>query len=171
MQLTYLYLSQLKIINIWIVALNFKSPRNVKKIQFSNCVPDHLNQNLQKWDQGFNIILNSVFRYFHQATHVDNDWSRPKATNEWMNLCSVASSSFWPCGLQSARLLCPLNFLGKTTGVGCHFLLQGIFPTPESNLSLLCLLHQQAGSLPTAPPGKTSGTRQMEPKTKADAKE
>ena len=26
---------------------------------------------------------------------------------------------------------------GKNTGVGCHFLLQGIFPTQESNPSLL----------------------------------
>ena len=27
------------------------------------------------------------------------------------------------------RLLSPRNFPGKSTGVGCHFLLQGIFPT------------------------------------------
>ena len=33
------------------------------------------------------------------------------------------------CGLQPARLLCPWNSPGKNTGVGCHFLLQGIFPT------------------------------------------
>ena len=33
----------------------------------------------------------------------------------------------------------------KNTGVGCHFLLQGIFPTQGSNPSLLCLLHWQAG--------------------------
>ena len=26
-------------------------------------------------------------------------------------------------GLYPARLLCPWNFLGKNTGVGCHFLL------------------------------------------------
>ena len=34
-------------------------------------------------------------------------------------------------------------FSGKNTGMGCHFLLllQGIFPTQELNLSLLCLLH------------------------------
>ena len=31
---------------------------------------------------------------------------------------------------------------------------QGIFPTLGSNPHLLCLLHQQAGSLPLAPPGK-----------------
>ena len=41
----------------------------------------------------------------------------------------------------TARFLCPWNFPGKDTGVGCHFLLQGIFLTQESNLCLLCLLH------------------------------
>ena len=35
------------------------------------------------------------------------------------------------------RLLRPWNFLGKGTGVGCHLLLQGIFPTQGSNLGLL----------------------------------
>ena len=45
---------------------------------------------------------------------------------------------------------------GMNTGVGFHFLLQGIFPTQGSNLGLLQLLHWhwQAGSLPLAPPGK-----------------
>ena len=42
----------------------------------------------------------------------------------------------------------------KNTAVGCHALLQGIFPTQGSNPCLLCLLHWQAGSLPRAPPGK-----------------
>ena len=35
------------------------------------------------------------------------------------------------------RLFCPWDSLGKNAGVGCHFLLQGIFPTQGSNLSLL----------------------------------
>ena len=45
--------------------------------------------------------------------------------------------------LQSTRLLCPWNFPGKNTGVGCHLLLQGIFPIQESKPNLL-----QADSLP-----------------------
>ena len=32
--------------------------------------------------------------------------------------------------------LCPRDFLGKSTGVGCHFLLQRIFPTQRSNPGL-----------------------------------
>ena len=43
---------------------------------------------------------------------------------------------------------CPWDFPGKNTGMGCSFLLQGIFLTQESNLSLLHLLHWQADSLP-----------------------
>ena len=34
----------------------------------------------------------------------------------------------------------PWNFPGRNIGVGCHFLLQGIFPTQALNLHLLCLL-------------------------------
>ena len=44
---------------------------------------------------------------------------------------------------------------GKNTGVDCHFLLQGIFPTQGSNLLLLGLLHWQ-DSLPRSQPGKPS---------------
>ena len=61
--------------------------------------------------------------------------------------------------LQPARLLCPWNFPGMNTGVGCHFLLQGIFPTPGSNLCLLCLLHWKTDSLPLVTPGKPQGSR------------
>ena len=42
-----------------------------------------------------------------------------------------------PSGLQPARLLCPWDSPGKNIAVGCHFLLQGIFPTQGSNLPLL----------------------------------
>ena len=44
--------------------------------------------------------------------------------------------AFRPYGLLPARVLCWWNFPGKNTGVGCHFLLQGIFPTPGSNPGL-----------------------------------
>ena len=52
-----------------------------------------------------------------------------------------------PHGLQPTRLLCPWDFLGKITGVGCHFLLQGSFSTQGSNPYLL---HWQADSLPVS---------------------
>ena len=50
---------------------------------------------------------------------------------------SVLSDSLRTHGLWPAKLLCPWNSPGKHTGVGCHFLLQGIFPTQGSNLGLL----------------------------------
>ena len=49
--------------------------------------------------------------------------------------------------------LCPWDFPSKNTGVGCNFLLQGIFPIQESNLHVLCLLHWQVDSLPRAEVG------------------
>ena len=55
-------------------------------------------------------------------------------------------------GLWSARLLCPWNSPVKNTEMGCHFLLQGIFPTQEARLCLLGLLHWQVCSLPLVPP-------------------
>ena len=61
---------------------------------------------------------------------------------------SVVSDSLWPQGLQPARLLCSWNFPGKNTGVACHFLLQGIFPTQGSNTLLLHLLYWQVDFLP-----------------------
>ena len=48
-------------------------------------------------------------------------------------MCSVMSDSLWPHGLQPSRLLCTWNSPGKSTGVDCHTLLQGIFPTQGSN--------------------------------------
>ena len=55
------------------------------------------------------------------------------------------SATPWTVAHQS-----PLSweFPGKNTGVGCHFLLQRIFPNQGSSLRLLCLLHWQADSLP-----------------------
>ena len=44
------------------------------------------------------------------------------------------------------------DFPGKSTGVGCHALLQGIFPTQGMNPGLL---DWQVDSLPSEPPGGT----------------
>ena len=49
--------------------------------------------------------------------------------------------------------LCPWDSPGKNTGVGCHFLLQEIFPTQGLNLGLLESA-LQADSLLSEPQGK-----------------
>ena len=51
---------------------------------------------------------------------------------------SLVSKSLRLYGLQPSWVLYPRDFPGKNTGVGNHFLLQGIFPTQGSNP---CLLH------------------------------
>ena len=61
----------------------------------------------------------------------------PSAMCACMLSCSVMFDFLLPLGLQPTRLLCPWNS-PKNTGFGCHFLLQGIFPTQGSNR---CLLH------------------------------
>ena len=46
------------------------------------------------------------------------------------------------------RVPLSVEFSRQEYGVGCHFLLQGIFPTQRSNPSLLCLLHWLSDYLP-----------------------
>ena len=69
-------------------------------------------------------------------------------------MCSVTQSclTLLPFGLEPSKLLCPWDFPGKNTGVGIHFLLQGIFPIQGSSL---CLLHWQANSLLLSQMGST----------------
>ena len=47
-----------------------------------------------------------------------------------------------------------MGFSRQGTGVGCHILLQGMFPTEGSNLRLLCLLPLADKFFITEPPGK-----------------
>ena len=70
-----------------------------------------------------NAFLIVFFMYFLEKSII----------NLW---CSVVSDSLWPHGLQPARFLCPWNFPGKNTGVGCHFLFHGICPTQVEQASL-----------------------------------
>ena len=64
--------------------------------------------------------------------------------------CSVIPVLFDPIDY-TTRLLCPWHVPGKNTGVGCHFLLQGIFLTQGLNPFLL---HWQVDSFTTRATGK-----------------
>ena len=94
------------------------------------CCMTVLDYNTLKWDilHFFAIIIINKTKHTCQAC---------------VSVCSVAKSclTLQPCRLQPDRLLCPWALPGKNTGVGCHFLLQEIFPTQQLNLRLLCLLH------------------------------
>ena len=84
-------------------------------------------------------------------------WSTERQLLSEMIQCKFKKiSSRWKgkvIGAQSCPTLCdpmdcPWNSPGKNTEVGCHSLLQGIFPTQGLNLCLLCLLHCLQTSYP-----------------------
>ena len=93
-----------------------------------------------------------------KATHGPKDFPSRRTEGLQANVVqfsrSVVSESLRPQGLQDARLPCPWDSPGKNTGVGCHVLLQGIFPTQGLNSHLLRPLHWQMDSLLLMPAGK-----------------
>ena len=63
--------------------------------------------------------------------------------------------------MEPTSLLYPWDSPGKNTGVDCHFLLQGTFPTQGSNPGLPTL---EADTLTSEPPGKPSNSELKETK-------
>ena len=94
-----------------------------------------------RWDAGFPILTETLLILPEVAYH--SLWA------EWASRlpCLVCLGLKAKVKLLShvqffvtpwtARLLCLQDFPGKSTGSGCHFLLQGIFPTQGLNLGLL----------------------------------
>ena len=70
---------------------------------------------------------------------------------KWKWSRSVVSHYLGSHGLQPPRFLHPWNFPDKSTGVGCHFLLQGNLPNSGIEPGSPAL---QADALPSKPPGK-----------------
>ena len=85
---------------------------------------------------------------------VFSDYAVMQGHSVFDNCCCLVTEScpalLQPHGLQPTSLLCPWDFLGKNTGTGCHFLLQGIFWTQVLNP---WLLHWQVDSLPLSHQG------------------
>ena len=75
---------------------------------------------------------------------------RAKSLQSCLTLCDRMDCS--PAGFSVHGIL-----QARNTGVGCHFLLQGIFPTEGPIPCLLSLLHWQTGSLPLGPPNNNLG--------------
>ena len=80
---------------------------------------------------------------FHRVKTATNDLfqttSITSLSAELGKMLVVQSSLtlFDPMDSSLSIKFCPLNSQGKNTAVDCHSILQGIFPTQESNLSLL----------------------------------
>ena len=70
--------------------------------------------------------------------------TKPECNNYALEACTLdpglvtqSCPTLWTRWTVAPRLLCPWNSPGKNTGVGCHSLLQGIFPIQGLNPSLL----------------------------------
>ena len=64
-----------------------------------------------------------------------------------------------PWTMQPTRLLCPWDFPGKNTGVGCHSHLQGIFPTQGLNrVSWEDILEKEMATHSSTPAWRIPGT-------------
>ena len=87
------------------------------------------------------IISNRCWQSFFlkQQTHFifENTHTQDVLSPVWLFVTS------WTLAHQAPLWSIPV----KNTRVGCHFLLQGIFPTQGSNPYLLCLLRWQADAL------------------------
>ena len=69
--------------------------------------------------------------------------------------CLGCAQCLQPSGLHPARLLCPWDFPGKDTGVGCHaFLQRSCWTLLNLAVILSFFMNSQAGSLQLVPPGK-----------------
>ena len=71
------------------------------------------------------LVLSIKHKLFPPVFPITMLGSRDLCMFVWYMLShSVVSDSLQTHGLQPARLLCPWDFPGKNSGVGCHFLLQ-----------------------------------------------
>ena len=68
--------------------------------------------------------------------HVSKVLAQNLGRNETLTEGCVCAQSLSCVQLSvTPRLLCPWDFPGRNTGVGCYFLLQGIFPAPGVELA------------------------------------
>ena len=83
--------------------------------------------------QGSNLDLLHCRETLYPLSH--QGIPKRKEESEVTQLCRALCD---PMDCSPTRLLRPWDFPGKDTGVGCHFLLQEIFPTQGLNPGLLC---------------------------------
>ena len=109
----------------------------------------------QLFGNDYSGYVNKKYYYLHltekkEAYTLRKTGQRPLCS--WHRCLCCTLSRVWlfvtPRTVWPARLLSPWDYTGKNTGVVCHSLLQGIFPTQGRNLCLLRLLYLQADSLP-----------------------
>ena len=94
------------------------------------------------WSRTFFFFHIFLFKYswftelcYFQGSSTVIQLNMKESESEVAQSCPTLQPHGLP-GYQPTRLLHPWNFPCKSTGVGCHFLLQGIFPTQGSNPGL-----------------------------------
>ena len=92
--------------------------------------------------------------YVHEVELADPDGQnlslKARVFAKSLQLCPTLCD---PMYLQPSRILCPWDSPGKNTGVGCHALLQGIFPTQGLNP---CLMFPALAGFPLSGPVEKS---------------
>ena len=89
-------------------------------------------QGLESWNQ---FLKTSNYP---KTCHTNFPGAQNVSFSTLNSLCEVAQSCPTLCDpMKPTRLLRPWDFPGKSTGVGCHFLLQGLFMTQGSNPGFL----------------------------------
>ena len=79
-----------------------------------------------RWLDGITDSMDEI----EQALGDKHDWTVEQQQQSMFNcVCAQSCPTLQPQELQPTRLLCPWDFPGNNTGVGCHFILQGIFQT------------------------------------------
>ena len=101
--------------------------------------------------RGYHHHVNpSIWAHCHRPENYPTSGFPPKTLFPNTHTCTHAQSCLTLCNPMdcSPSGSSVLGILGKNSGVGCYFPLQGIFLTQGSNPCLLHLLHWQVDSLP-----------------------
>ena len=110
--------------------------------------------------QNIEIFCNSPRKFKSHCYYLWNNLHWGYGWSETLYILSTMLSCFscvWLLGTPwtaARQITLSWNFPGKNTGVGYHFLLQGIFLAQGSNMRLFQFVHGQMDSLPLLPPGK-----------------
>ena len=115
-----IFANLIKILEIYSIILTFKNSlvHMFKKLKQSSRIVAYPYNLTSSYSEVYGVFS------FHQLKIV------PYCCCLVVNLCSTLLP---PQGLQPTKLLCPWAFRGKNIGIGCHFLLQGIFLTLKLN--------------------------------------
>ena len=127
---------------------------NFLRIKNSSDTSDDIN-NVILWNKELCQYLEELHKSMNLRIS-SNHYRMPHACMLSRFSCIQLFETLWTVACQAPL---SMGFSRQEYWMGCHSLLQGIFPTQGSNLCILCLLHWQVGSLPLVPPGKPKSSQ------------